>query len=387
MRFAPTEDEVMVEDMLDRLMTDMIGAAPRRDGEPPAPEPAELRARLGDLGLWGGWLPEAAGGGGGGARMLMILARGLGRRPAGCDAIGSCVLPGALLARAASGRGPGKAAAAALCARLATGEATAAAALFEPRRRWALDPRLAARAESGDGGATLTGEKAHVAAPVGAEAFVVSAAESGGGGAGGVSVWLVPADTPGLRARTYPTYDGAEMASLTLDAVRLPEAARLHGPGEGAAAVEEAVRIARFAMAAEVLGACESGLARTVDYLKDRKQFGRPLASFQALQFRAADLHAEIELLRSVVLGAAETLAGPPTARARGDVAAAAAMAAEIGDLAGREAIHLHGAIGMTRELGVGRHLMRVNALTAWLGDADHLRDLSLSMDEEEAAA
>ena len=79
MRFAPTDDEVMVEDTLDRLLTEMIDAAPRRDGEPPAPEPGALRARLGQLGLWGGWLPECAGGGGGGARMLLILARGLGR--------------------------------------------------------------------------------------------------------------------------------------------------------------------------------------------------------------------------------------------------------------------------------------------------------------------
>ena len=380
MRFAPTDDEVMVEDTLDRLLTEMIDAAPRRDGEPPAPEPGALRARLGQLGLWGGWLPECAGGGGGGARMLLILARGLGRRPVGSGYLGACVLPGALLARAATGQGAGRAPAADLCARIAAGEATAAAAIFEPRRRWATDPRLSARPD-GDG-VILTGEKVHVAEPAGAEAFLVSAAE-----AGGASVFLVPADAPGLTVRTYPAFDGAEMASLSLDGVRLPASARLHGPGEGAKALEEALRIARFAMAAETLGACEAALAQTIDYQRERKQFGRPLASFQALQFRAADLHSEIELLRSVVLGAAETLAGPPTAHARADIAAAAAMAAETGDLVAREAIHLHGAIGMTRELGVGRHLMRINALTRWLGDADHLRETFLRIEEEEAAA
>lgn len=127
--------------------------------------------------------------------------------------------------------------------------------------------------------------------------------------------------------------------------------------GRGADAIEEAIRIARFAMAAETLGTCEAAVAQTIDHL------------------------------RSVVLGAAETLAGPATAHARADVAAAAAMAAESGDLAGREAIHPHGAIGMTGALGIGRHLLRIQALIGWLGDAQHLRETYLRIEEEENAA
>ena len=99
MRFAATEDEIMVEDMLDRALREARDGAPRVDGHAPRPDPDALRAQLGSLGLWGAWLPEAAGGSDGGPRLLMTLARGLGRVPTHHGLIGGCVLPGAILSR------------------------------------------------------------------------------------------------------------------------------------------------------------------------------------------------------------------------------------------------------------------------------------------------
>lgn len=374
MRFAPDEDEVMVEDTLDRVLAEAVANAPRIDGEAPMPDPAALRARLGELGLWGAWLPEAAGGAGGGARLLMTLARGLGRKPSQTGYLGGCVLPGALLARSDAPE------AAALLERMAGGEAMAAAALLESGRRWALDAEATTAREDGDG-FVLAGEKAHVAEAEGAEALLVSAAEPGGTG-----VFLVPADAPGLEVGAWKAVDGSAWATVRFDGLRLPASARLFGPNAGPAAIEESVGVTAFAAAAEILGACEASFAMTLEYLRTREQFGKPLAKNQALQFRAADLHAEIELLRGQVLGAVNALEQGWTPRARSEVAAAAAMAAETGDLAGREAIHLHGAIGMTRELGVGRYLMRANTLAQWLGGASHHRAAFLAAEEEAAA-
>ena len=373
MRFAATEDEIMVEDTLDRALRDARDAAPRRDGHAPRPDPGALREQLGSLGLWGSWLPEAAGGSDGGPRLLMTLARGLGRVPTHHGLIGGCVVPGALLARS------NREDAFELAARAGAGEIPVAVAALEPGARWTLDSP-ATRAEPDGDGLRLTGTKSHVAEGATAEQFIVSARDGDG-----VSLFLVPADAEGLTVSSYPVTDGTTWAMVRVDGVRVPASARLIGPEDGTAALEQAFTFAVFAAAAEILGSCETALTQTLDYLRTREQFGRPLASKQALQFRAADLHTDIEMLRSQVLGAANGLSAGHTPRARADVAAAMALAVETGDLMGREAIHLHGAIGMTRELGVGYHLLRTDVLSRWLGDAQHFRENFLAEEEETA--
>lgn len=374
MRFAASEDEVMVEDMLDRMLADARDGAPRIDGQAPRPDPEALRARLGELGVWGAWLPETAGGADGGPRLLMTLARGLGRVPAYHGLIGGCILPGVLLARSPTDG------ARALVGRVASGDASVAVAAMEPGARWDLtSPTL--RAEAAGAGWRLSGVKTHVAEAAGAESLIVSAAEGDG-----VSLFLVPAGAEGLRVETFPATDGTVWGVARLEGVTLPASARLAGPEDGAAALEQAFTLAAFAASAEILGSCEAALKQTLDYLRTREQFGRALASNQALQFRAADLHTDIEMLRSQVLGAANALTLGYTMRARSDVAAAMALAVQTGDLVAREAIHLHGAIGMTRELGVGYHLLRADVLSRWLGSADHFREKFLNAAEEDAA-
>ena len=375
MRFAASEDEIMVEDMLDRVLSAARDNAPRIDGQAPRPAPEELRSKLGDLGVWGAWLPDSAGGSDGGPRLLMTLARGLGRVPAHHGLIGGCVLPGVLLARS---RG---AEAAALARRIATGAMPVALAAMEPGARWDMSaPQTRAERDGDD--YRLNGTKIHVAEGATAETFILSAGEGEG-----VSLFLVPAGTPGLTVAAYPATDGSQWASLRISDVTLPATARLAGPGEGAAWLEQAFTLAAFAAASEILGSCEAALRQTVEYLGTREQFGKALAANQALQFRAADLHTDIEMLRSQVLGAANALSQGYSLRARSDVAAAMAMAVQTGDLVAREAIHLHGAIGMTRELGIGYHLLRADVLSRWLGSAEHFRATFLQAAEEEEEA
>ncbi|ASM74139.1 MULTISPECIES: acyl-CoA dehydrogenase family protein [Roseobacteraceae] len=373
MRFAASEDEVMVEDMLDRALREARDKAPRIDGHALRPEPKALRAQLGSLGLWGAWLPEAAGGADGGPRLLMTLARGLGRVPTHHGLIGGCVLPGAIFARS------GREDALHLATRLAGGEMPVAVAVMEPGTRWDFEvPTM--RAEPDGDGYRLTGVKSHVAEGATAEVFLVSARDRAG-----VSLFLMPAAAKGLTVSPYPATDGTTWAMVQAERVSVPASARLIGPDDGIASLQQAFTLAAFAAAAEILGSCEAALTQTLEYLRTREQFGKPLATNQALQFRAADLHTDIEMLRSQVLGAANALSGGYSRRARSDVAAAMALATQTGDLVAREAIHLHGAIGMTRELGVGYHLLRTDVLSRWLGSAEHFRAKFLALEEHAA--
>ncbi len=370
MRFAASEDEIMVEDMLDRALREARDRAPHVDGHAPRPDPDVLREQLGSLGLWGGWLPEAAGGADGGPRLLMTLARGLGRVPTYHGLIGGCVLPGAILA------GTARQDALDLTARLVAGEMPVAVAVLEPGTRWDFEMPVTQAEPDGDG-YRLTGVKSHVAEGATAEVFLVSARDGAG-----VSLFLVPAGSDGLTVSPFPATDGTTWAMIRAEGVRVPASSRLIGPDDGLAALERAFTLAAFAAAAESLGSCEAALTQTLEYLRTREQFGQPLATKQALQFRVADLHVDIEMLRSQVLGAANALADGYSGRARSDVAAAMALAVQTGDLVGREAIHLHGAIGMTRELGVGYHLLRADVLSRWLGSAEHFRAKLMDLEE-----
>lgn len=213
-------------------------------------------------------------------------------------------------------------------------------------------------------GLVVSGRKAHVLDGPLADAFLVPVRHDGA-----TAVCLVPREAAGLVATGYEAVDGTPFCQLELDGVRLPAEALLLGGNRAQAALTDAVTLARFGAASEVLGICEAALAETLDYLRLREQFGRRLSSFQALQYRAADLHVEIEMLRSLVLGAANAISASGLGPARADVLAAAGYACATGDLVGRETIHLHGAIGMTEDLGIGRFLMRANTLAKVFGD------------------
>ena len=239
MRFAATEDEIMVEDMLDRALREARDGAPRVDGHAPRPDPDALRAQLGSLGLWGAWLPEAAGGSDGGPRLLMTLARGLGRVPTHHGLIGGCVLPGAILSRA------GREDTLDLAEQMAGGDQPVAVAAMEPGARWDLSvPTM--RAEPDGDGYRLTGVKSHVAEGTTAGMFIVSARDRTG-----ISLFLVPADAAGLTVSSYPVTDGTTWAMVRAEGVTVPASARLVGPDDGLATLDQAFTLAAFAAAAE----------------------------------------------------------------------------------------------------------------------------------------
>ena len=216
-----------------------------------------------------------------------------------------------------------------------------------------------------DGGLCLNGTKVGVVDGQAADTLLVSAVSST---TGDLALYLVPADSSGITASTVELFDTHRAAKLTFEDVPVDGGALLGPPGRGAEVLDFILDVGRIGQSAELLGIAEEAFERTVAYLKERKQFGVPIGSFQALQHRAAILFGEIELCRSVVLHALQSLdAGAD------DLAELASMTkaklAETAHTATTEAIQMHGGIGMTDEYDIGFFLKRCQILETLHGD------------------
>lgn len=363
MDFTLTDDHLALRDAVRRCC----------DGEFPAherglPEPADTDARrhatLAELGLLGLQLPAAHGGSGLGAVEAMLAAHELGRALAGPGWLASAVLAAPLIARAASPAQQDR-----WLGAIAAGALRATLALEEPHARWSLaDLRTTARADAE--GWQLDGTKSGVLdggaaglllvlalAPEGPTLFAVDGSD--------------PGVNPGLKRRPYRMLDGRAAAHVDLVAAR----AEAVGPlGGGLALAEQALDHAGAMLVAGTAGAAEALLALTLEHLRTRRQFGKPLAAFQALQHRVADQAIALEQLKSMACVAALSLdAETPSARTRG-VAAARTLATQLGRRLALDAIQLHGAMGMTEECAAARYAKRLLVDGALFGDANFHR-------------
>lgn len=226
------------------------------------------------------------------------------------------------------------------------------------------DPgRVLAKAEDSAGGFRLTGTKTSVFDGHIADTFIVSAWNGDG-----VSLFLVPADEPGVQVERYPALDTHAAANVSFDRVTLDRDKLLGAHGSGATLLDRVLDVARIGASAEMLGIAQESFQRTLEYLKDRKQFGQPIGSFQALQHRAAQLFGEIELCKSLVLKALQALD-----EGIEDCAELASLAkaklSETAHLATTEAVQMHGGIGMTDDFDIGFFLKRYRILETTFGD------------------
>ena len=245
----------------------------------------------------------------------------------------------------------------------------------EPGIRWPATERATAAAQV-DGGWTITGIKNPVGHGATADILVVSAALPGGG----VGLFLVKSDASGLVRKSYATHDGLRGAQIEFT----DTPAEALGEGGDVAALIQAAQIReQAALCAEAVGAMEEALRLTTEYLKTRKQFGVPLAKFQTLTHRAADLYVSLELARSMSLYATMSLADGVV-----DPVIASRVKLQIGRsarLIGQEAIQMHGGIGMTAEYPVGHYVSRLVAIEHTLGSTeDHLRVLAAGVADHE---
>jgi alkylation response protein AidB-like acyl-CoA dehydrogenase len=360
--FTHTDERRMLQDSLRRYLGDRCAPAQRKAIlAEPAGFSAEIWAGLAELGVIGALFPEDEGGFGGAGFDLMVVFEEIGRAGAVDPLIETAILGGGLLADLGSDAQKGK------LEPIIAGETQLAFAGLEPGGRYDLD-HVTARAEGTGDGVKLTGRKAVVTNAPAADLLLVTARANDGNDRDGIGVYLVAPDAPGLTMRDYALTGGGRAAEITL------EATPAEPLGDGARAwpaIERASARATLALCAEALGLMETAIDLTLDYMRQRKQFGQPIGKFQALQHRIADVVIEREQARSAVINLAGHLDGAPELREL-HVSAAKNLIGRVGRLVAEEAIQIHGGIAMTQEYELAHIAKRLVMIDHRFGDAEH---------------
>jgi alkylation response protein AidB-like acyl-CoA dehydrogenase len=329
----------------------------------PGWQPDIWRGFAEELGILGATLPESVGGSGGGAAEVMVIAEELGRALVIEPFIDTVIVAGGLLSRA------GGDAAASVLEEVAAGSAVVALAATEADSGDGWDTLSTKAVRDGDGW-RISGSKAVViAAPLATHLLITARV------GGDVALFLIEFDATnpprGMAVHGYRTIDDRRAADLIFDDVRLPADALIdedaweslqRARDEGAAAV-----------CSEAVGAMRRVLADTVDYSKQRQQFGQPIGSFQVLAHRMVDMYMELQQAVSAAYLAVLNLDAEPEVRARA-VSAAKATIGRAARFVGQNAVQLHGGMGMTEELAIGHYFKRLTALQYEFGSTDYHR-------------
>lgn len=366
MNFDLTEERQMLQDSLRRFLRDRYDTATRNKIlESDSGMSADIWAGLAELGVIGALFTEEQGGFGGKGFDIAVVFEELGRAGVVEPFLDTAILAGGLIADL------GNADQQAHVEEIIAGSLQLAFAHGEPASRYDLT-RVSSSAVEKGGDIVLNGRKAVVVNAEAADMLVVSARESGGqGDADGISLFLVPKDTKGLTIQGYALLAGGRAAEVTLDDVTVPASARLGAAGKASDAIEARIAAANVAQTAETLGAMETAVRLTKDYLGTRKQFGRPIGTFQALAHRFSDLLIEMEQARSAVILIAGNLEADRGTRER-NVSATKNLIGRVGRLVGEESIQLHGGIAMTQEYELAHIAKRIVMADHRFGDVDH---------------
>jgi pimeloyl-CoA dehydrogenase small subunit len=374
MDFDFSEEQRLLKESLDRLIADRYGFDQRKSyAQNPEGWSRALWRQLAELGLLGLPFAERFGGSEGGAVEAMIVMEGLGQALALEPYLATVVLGGGFLRHGGS-----EAQQTALLPRIAAGDLTLAFAATERHSRYDLAD-IATTARRDGSGWILDGEKGVVLHGDSADRLIVTARIGGGQRErDGIALFLVDAATEGVARRGYPTQDGLRAAEVSLSRVRVEDDMVLGEPGGALPLIERVADEAIAALCAEAVGAMSALQEVTLDYLKTRQQFGRPIASFQVLQHRSVDMLIALEQARSMALYATMMADSPDRAERHAAIAAAKVQIGRSGRFIGQQAIQLHGGIGMTMEYKAGHYFKRVTMIDTMFGDADyHLRALA----------
>ncbi|GEO00513.1 isovaleryl-CoA dehydrogenase [Novosphingobium sediminis] len=232
--------------------------------------------------------------------------------------------------------------------------------------------KIACRAERAGNGFRLTGAKDFVIHGTSADAIIVAARTSGSDSdADGVTLFAVPKDAAGIGHNAVRLVDSSMASHVRFDGVELDGSTVIGEVDGGRALLNKVLSAGRIGAAAEQTGVGSGAFAMTTGYLKTRKQFGKLIGEFQALQHRAAHLYSELEIAEAVVIKAQQLLDGG-SERAELMVSVAKAKAARVCNLAVREGVQMHGGVGMTDEFDIGLYMKRERALTEFMGDANY---------------
>jgi alkylation response protein AidB-like acyl-CoA dehydrogenase len=319
-----------------------------------------------ELGLLAAPLPEAHGGLGGGPIETLIVMEEFGKSLVVEPFVPTVVIAGGLIAKAGS-----DAQKAEWLPKIGAGEAIIAVAFAESQSRYNLaDIKTTAKKQGS--GYVLNGHKAVVIAAPWCTHLLVSARTSGGQReARGVTLFLVDRKAKGISARDYPTVDGNRASEVTLENVEVPASAAVGAVDAGLPSLEAAVDHGIAATCAEACGAMKVLVDATVEYSKNRKQFGVPIGKFQALQHRMVDMFVNYEQAVSITLMVTLRLDESDAERARA-ASAAKAQIGKAGRFVGQQAVQIHGGMGMTDELNVGHYFKRLTIIDTLFGSTDH---------------
>lgn len=382
MDFSYSDEQRMLKDMVDRLVADQYGFEQREKiVKSDAGYSPEIWAQFAELGLLAVPFSEAAGGFDGGGAELMVVAEGFGRGLVVEPYLSTVVLAGTFLDAALADEAKADA-----LEPIIGGEKRYALACYEPAGRY--DPHWIETTATRDGDDyVLNGRKSVVLGADSADRLVVIARSSGDNpSAQGLSAFIVEGDADGVVREGYTTFDGHRAADVTLENVRVGADALIGAEGEAAAPLQHALDRGLVALCAEASGAMEVACDLTLDYLKERKQFGVPIGSFQALQHRMVDMRIALEKVRSLALWAACSLEAPDAER-RQRLAAAKTMVGKAGRHVAEEAIQLFGGMGMMDESSISHYAKRIVLIDHYLGDREYHLDRLIDLLGEEAHA
>ena len=366
MDFSFTEEQSMLRDTVASYLADHYDFDKRRAALAKEPHwrPDVWKAFAEELGILGAPFSEELGGLGGGPIENMIVMEELGKALVVEPYLGSVVIGGGFLKHS------GHAGAGDLIGGIIGGEAIFAFAYAEPQGRYNLAD-LATTAKKDGAGWTLNGHKAVVIGAPYATHFIVTARTSGGQrDAQGVSVFLVEKGAKGVTTRDYPTVDGFRASEVYFENVSLGADALIGPADHGLPLVEKVVDEAIVATCAEACGVLRRLQEGTVEYTKQRKQFGVPISSFQVLQHRMVDMFINVE--QSISMTYMATIKVTDDAE-RGKAASGAKV--QVGKackFVGQQAIQLHGGMGMTDEMAIGHYFKRATMIESAFGSVDH---------------
>ena len=368
MDFDLSDEQRLLKDSVDRLLADRYGFARRRGylAEPDGWSRALWR-QYAELGLLGLPFAEEYGGFGGGGVETMLVMEAFGRVLALEPYLPSVVLCGTALRLAGSDAQKHS-----LLPLLAEGGLTLAFAHGERQARYDLADVLTT-AKPRDGGWMLDGAKSVVVHGDAADRLIVSARVSGErGDPDGIGLFLVDAQANGVARRAYPMRDGTRAAEIALSAVEIGAGDMLGEPGQALPVIERVAEAGIAATAAEAVGAMEAMHAMTLEYLKTRQQFGKPIGQNQALQHRAAEMLIALEQGRSMAMLAALSVDAPDGPERARNIAMAKIGVGQAARFVSQNAIQLHGGIGMTEEYAVGHYFRRCMVIEHMFGDISH---------------
>ena len=366
-----TEEQSMLRDSARGLISDKAPVShlrQLRDSKDTTGFSRDLRLAFAEMGFSGLLVPEAFGGSGLGCVEAGVVMEEIGR-----NLMPSPFLSTAVVAASALSRGGSDAQKSHYLPKISDGSLLAALAVDEGAKHRPLQTAMQA-VRSGNG-FKLKGEKAFVVDGHTADLLIVAARTGGAAGeSNGLTLFLVDPKAKGIAIERTAMVDAHNAARIVFDNAEVNADSVLGEVDQGGALLEGVLNIGRGVVASEMVGLSEEVFGRTVSYLKERKQFGKLIGEFQALQHRAAQLYIDIEITRAAVLKALQALDGNFD-KAGSAVAVAKARAGTTATLAVQEGVQMHGGMGMTDQFDIGFFMKRARVCQELFGDSNFHAD------------